>query len=609
MSWQGRVLRVDLTAGEAKAEPLNRDWAQAYMGQRGLASKYLFEEIDPTTDPLSPDNKLIIATGPLTGTMAATGGRWSAVTKGPLTGTIACSNAGGKFGGELKLAGWDLVILEGRAPRPVYVSIQDQEVRILDAEGFIWGDGIWDAEDKIRARHQDPEIKVCGIGIAGEKLNRYACLISDKDRAAGRSGVGAVMGAKQVKAIAVRGSMGVAVRDPDRFLRQAQGGIADLRDNEWRHRLVEGGTMPMLDVTNAYGSLPTRNCRQVQFEGTVQMNAAAMLKKRRSDGSAHLIGNKACFACPIGCARVTHVDPEHFSVKGSTHYRGAKGGLEYESAFALGPMVGVDDLDAVQFANMICNEHSMDPISLGGTIAAAMELFEEGLLSRDDTDGIDLRFDNAQALVAAATAAGRHEGRLGELLALGSKRLCDTYGRPEFSMTVKGQEFAAYDPRAMQGMGLGYATSNRGACHLRADPYEDDFEFVRTEGKAQIVKDSQDAMAAIDSTGLCSFSTCAFGPRDYAALLDAACEGGWTEERYLETGERIWNLEREFNNRAGFTAADDTLPERVLNQPAPSGAGQGMTVQLAEMLPEYYAYRGWTPDGELPDDLKARLGI
>jgi len=611
MGWHGRILRVDLTNGVAKGEPMNMEWAQKYMGQRGLASKYLYEEIDPKVDPLDPGNKLIIATGPLTGTMASTGGRWSVVTKGALTGAIACSNSGGQFGGELKMAGWDMIILEGKSPKPVYLMIEDQECHILDAEGFIWGDGVWDTEDKIKARHQDPLIRCAGIGVAGEKLNRYACVVNDRDRAAGRSGVGAVMGSKLVKSIAVRGTGGVKVRDFGVFMERVKAARAKLDPSEGRAGMAASGTMPMMDITNAHGSLPTRNCRQVQFEGKNNINAAAMKRTRLSDSSAQLIRNKACFACTIGCARVSHIDPTHFSVQGEgvEKYKTVTGGLEYESAFALGPMVGVDDIEAAHFANAICNDHSMDPISLGGTISAAMELFELGVMTLEDTDGVDLRFGSAEALVAASKAAAYCEGRLGEFMAMGSKRLCEHFGRPEFSMTVKGQEFAAYDPRAMQGMGLGYATSNRGACHLRADPYGDDFEYVRPEGKAQIVKDTQDFISALDSTGLCAFSAGAFGVEDYAGQVDGACEGNWTIEKFIETGERIWNLERDFNNRAGFTAADDTLPVRVLTEPAEVGAGKGFTTMLDQMLPEYYTVRGWTPNGELGNALKARLNL
>ena len=608
MGWHGKILRVNLSRGTSDSEPLNMEWAALYLGQRGLASKYLAVEVDPTVDPMAPGNKLIIATGPLTGTMASTGGRWSVVTKGALTGTIACSNSGGHFGGELKLAGWDMIIFEGRAPKPVYLFIHDDQTELLDAEGFVWGETVWETEDRIKARHQDPLIRVASIGIAGETGARFACVMNDRDRAAGRSGVGAVMGSKNLKAIAVRGSTGVAVHDAGAFMRAVAAARAKLDPSPGRARLAGTGTMAMMDVTQAYGSLPTRNSRDVQFEGVAAINAAAIATARAGDGKASHVGNKACFACSIGCGRMATIDPNHFSIKGKDRYKGVIGGLEYESGFALGPLVGVDDLDAVTYASALCNEHGMDPISFGGTVAAAMELYETGAITDRETGGVAFRFGSAEALCLAAEWAGTGEG-FGKDLGLASLRLCEKYGHPELAMVVKGQEFAGYDGRSMQGMGLAYATSNRGACHLRADPYEDDFNRVTPEGKAEIVAKSQDRNAAIDSTGLCSFTKGALTMEDYAAQVDGACGGNWTADRLIETGERIWNLERRFNLLAGITRADDTLPERILKDKAKSGAGKGRVCELDVMLPEYYEVRGWDPDGAPKPETAQRLGL
>ena len=610
MAWHGKVLRVDLTRENWREEPLNRIWAEQFLGQRGLATRYLAAEMDPRAHPLSADNRLLIATGPLTGTMASTGGRWSVVTKGALTGTVACSNSGGRFGAELRFAGWDLVIIEGRAPRPVYLLIRDADLRILPAADFIWGATVWDTEERLRVRHQEPLLRIAAIGRAGEVGVRYACVVNDRDRAAGRSGVGAVMGSKNLKAIAVRGSRGVSMPDMARFLTAAVAARDTLNAHPGRVRLGRYGTQAMMDVTQAYGALPTRNGRQVQFEGASRVNAAAMRARRPSDGSTNLVRNKACFACTIGCGRLAHVDPEHFSVRAEEgrRYRGVEGGLEYESAYATGPMVAVDDLDACHYANMLCNEHGMDPISFGATLAAAMELFELGTISAADTGGVELRFGSAQALVWAARATGTGQG-FGRELGLGARRLCAKYGRPELAMVVKGQEFPGYDPRAMQGMGLAYATSNRGACHLRADPYSDDFQRITPEGKADIVRRSQDEIAAMDSSGLCLFTTTAWGLEEFAAQIDAALGGGWTVERLRITGERIWNLERQFNRLAGFTAADDTLPPRVLNEPAASGAAKGRVAELAAMLPEYYRLRGWDQSGVPSSETLSRLGL
>ena len=608
MGWQGKILRVNMTNGDIKAEDLRMDWAEAYMGQRGLGTKYLANEIDPRVDPMSPDNKLIFATGPLTGTGASTGGRYSVITKGALTNAIACSNSGGQFGAMLKLAGWDMLILEGRAPSPMYLVVENDDVRLLPAEDFIWGQTCWETEDRIKARHQNPNLRIASIGVSGENGCRFACVVNDRDRAAGRSGVGAVMGSKNLKAIAAHGSVGTRVDDPEAFGRAALEAMTKLNENPSRHRLGANGTHAMLDVTNAWGSLPTLNCREVQFDGAAAVNLAAAHTKRRSDGRANVQRNKACFACSIGCGRVATIDPEHFSVKDKPRYKTSLGGLEYESIYALAPMCGVDDLDAATYASALCNEHGMDPISFGASVSAAMELFDVGAVTLEDTGGVALEFGSAEALCWAAEVTGMSEG-FGKDIGLGSKRLCEKYGHPEFSMTSKGQEFPGYDTRAMQGMGLAYATSNRGACHLRASPYTDDFENIRPEGKAEIVKTSQDRIAAWDSSGVCVFAGNAWDVGDLVKQLAAALPGDWDEARFMETGERIWNMERMFNNAAGFSAADDSLPTRMTDEPAKSGAGKGRVTELAPMLVDYYQARGWTADGQPTNETVQRLKL
>ena len=600
MSWTGYILRVNLDAGTCVSEPLNRDWAGQYLGQRGLATKYLREEIDPAVDPLDPGNKLIFASGPLTGTMSATGGRYAVVTKGALTGAIACSNSGGKFGAEFKRAGWDMIIVEGRAEAPVYLHIQDGDAVLLPADG-LWGQSVWDTETLIRERHQDPQLKIASIGRAGEIGVRYACVINDADRAAGRSGVGAVMGAKRLKAIAVRGTLGVTVNDPQAFMAAIKAARAKLDPNPNRKRLADVGTHAMLDVINAFGGLPTRNNRDVVFEGVSKINAAAVKVPRVSDGRPNLVSTKACFACTIACGRVSTIDPKHFTVAHEPRYRRASGGIEFENAYALGAMVGVDDLDAVTYANFVCNEQGMDTISFGATLSAAMELYETG--------GVALTFGSAEALATMVQQTAKGEG-FGVDVGLGAKRLCDKYGHPEFFMGVKGQEFAGYDGRAMPGMALAYATSNRGACHLRASPYASDFATSDLDGKAAIVKATQDERAAThDSAGICMFTAGALDLDDIAGQIEAACGGGWTGDRLRETGERIWNLERLFNLEAGFTAADDTLPDRILKEPAPEGSAKGKTAELGRLLPEYYALRGWDEHGVPKAETLSRLGL
>jgi aldehyde:ferredoxin oxidoreductase len=604
MSWQQQILRVNLTTGSCDIEPLNMAWANEYLGQRGLGSKYLLEEMDPTVDSLSPENKLVIATGPLTGTMASTGGRWSVITKGPLTDAIACSNSGGKFGAELKLAGYDLVIIEGKSEKPVYLHIENEKVELCEASE-IWGKTVWETEGLLQKKYSDPLMRFASIGQAGEDLCRYACIVNDLHRAAGRSGVGAVMGSKNLKTIGVRGTVGVKSANPEHFMKTVNAVNARMNDREGMSR---DGTLDMIDVTNSIGSLPTRNNRQVRFEGTEKLNPNAM-QTPNENGHTNLITNGACFGCTIGCGRICKIDPTHFSVKDKPQYHKASGGLEYESAYALGAACGVDDIDAATYAGFLCNEYGMDPISLGGTIAAAMELFDIGAITEKDTGGIKLEFGSAQALVTISEMTARSEG-FGKDIAMGSKRLTAKYGHPELSMSVKGQEFAGYDGRSMQGMGLAYATNNRGACHMRADPYESDFDTTEIEGKAAIVKNSQDEISFIDSSGLCLFpGGCGWTLSDYLELVDGACEGSWDMDRLKQTGERIWNLERQFNLLAGLSKADDTLPKRILEEPAEVGIGKGLVCRLDEMLPEYYELRGWDEDGRPKADTLARLGL
>jgi len=606
MSWQERILRVNLSDGTSSIEPLNLEWANDYLGERGLASKYLIESMDPKADAMSPENVLIFATGPLTGTMASTSGRYAVVTKGPLTNAIACSNSGGKFGAELKFAGFDLLILEGRSPEPVYLHIVNDQVELLPADD-LWGCTVWQTEEWIKSRHQNPLLKIASIGVAGENGVRYACVVNDLHRAAGRSGVGAVMGSKNLKAVAVHGSVGVRVKDPKRFMQAVVETKDQLENNRGRKGLTKYGTNAMMDTMQEFGGLPTRNFEAVQFEGYDKIDARAMMKAK-PNGHVNLLTNKACFGCTIACGRIAHIDETHFTIVNRKEYWHASGGLEYETAYAFGPLVGVDDIDALTFAGFLMNEHGMDPISFGGTLSAAMELYQMGVITTDDTDGIALEFGNAEALTVMAEKTGKYEG-FGQVLGLGSRLMCEKYGHPELSMAVKGQEFAGYDARALQGMGLGYATSNRGACHLKHDVFAEDMEDQSGKGKAIPCKESQDRVAMIDSTGLCLFTTAAWGMEEFCKQIDAACAGDWSVERLTTIGERVWNIERQFNLAAGLTAADDTLPKRLLEVPAPGGAAKGKVCELDVMLPEYYSARGWGKDGVPTKETLKRLGL
>jgi len=616
MSWSGNVLRVNLTKGTCTSEPLNMEWAREYIGQRGLATRYFVEEVDPKVDPLAPENHLIFATGPLTGTMASTGGRYSVITKGPLTGAIACSNSGGFLGAELRSAGWDMVILEGKSVKPVYLNIENDKAELLAADE-IWGKSVWETDEILHKKHQDPQLRIAACGRAAETGCLYSAIVNDLHRAAGRSGVGAVMASKNLKALAVRGTKGVGnIKDPARFMQTTAEQKKVLADHAVTGEgLPTFGTQVLMNVINESGALPTRNMRESQFDGAHNISAEQMAEPRKSDGKPNLTRNAACFACTIACGRISTIDKGHFTVENKPQYWGNSGGLEYEAAWALGADTGVDDLDALTYANFICNEDGFDPITFGATVAAAMELFEIGAITTEHTGGVELKFGAAAALTWAAEQVAIGEG-FGADLALGSKRLCEKYGHPELSMTVKGQEFPAYDPRGIQGMGLAYATSNRGACHLRGYTVASEIlgipektDPLETDGKAGLVKAFQDVTAAWDSTGLCLFTSFAWTLDNVAPQMDAACEGEWTSDRLLEAGERIWNLERDFNAKAGFTAADDTLPPRLLEERAKTGPAEGKVTGLAEMLPEYYQERGWTADGQITDETRSRLSL
>jgi aldehyde:ferredoxin oxidoreductase len=591
MGWVGKVLRVNLTQGRCTAEDLNWEWAAKYLGARGLGSKYLASEIDPRVEPLSAANKLIFATGPLTGTMAATGARYSVICKGALTGTIACSNAGGFFGAELKRAGWDLVIFDGMAAQPVYLLIENDRATVHSAASLS-GRSCRETEQILRQRH-DPRLRVAAIGRAGEHLVRYSGVVGDGIRVAGRSGAGAVMAAKNLKAVAVRGAGEVAVRDAGAFAEAADRGRHLLGIHPVTGQaLPADGTLVLMNLLNEAGALPTRNHQAVQFEGAYGIS---------SEGLAQPSG-QGCFNCPITCTRAP-APP------------GSSRGPEYVSAGALGAATGVGDPAVLMSINQLCDDHGMDTVSFGATVAAAMELYELGAVTERHTGGLELRFGSAEALLALAEQTVNGNG-FGVEIGQGSRWLCERYGHPELSMSVKGLELPAYDPRALQGMGLAFATSNRGACHLRGNTVNsemlglpDKTDPRSTVGKAELVKRQQDVAAAFDAAGICLFTSYAWGLGDLAAQVDAACPGGWTAERLLEIGERIWTLERQFNLAAGISSRDDTLPRRLLDEPIESGPAKGQVNRLGEMLPEYYRLRGWTAAGVPTNETLSRLAL
>ena len=609
--WTGKILRVDLTRGVITKEDTNPQWAKDYIGGRGLGAKYLSEEVDPRVDPLSPDNKIIFATGPLTGTNASCGARYMVVTQSPLSGTITTSNSGGHWGPELKFAGYDMVILEGKAPKPSYLWIYNDKVEIRSAED-IWGKGVWDTEDSIRAHVGVPRAIIASIGPAGENLVRFSAIINDKHRAGGRNGVGAVMGSKNLKAIAVKGTGGVRVASPDAMMRSTWAQKNKLKENPVTGQgLPTYGTPILTNIINEHGGLPTNNNQMTVFDDAENISGETMTDTR-------LVTKKACFACTIACGRVTRLPGEaadKFMV--TTHpmnWRNAGEGPEYETSWAIGADCGVGDLDAVIKANYLCNDLGMDTISFGVTLAAAMELYEKGYVTENET-GMPLNFGSGEALVAMAERTGYRKG-FGNELAEGSKRMTQKFQHPEFFMGVKGQEFAGYDARTFQGIGLGYATSNRGACHLKAYTIASEVfgipekvEPSAAEGKPELTKIFQDLTSTLDSTGLCLFLTFGIGLEDMQPILVAATGIDYSVDDWMKAGERIWNLERIWNMKAGITGKDDTLPKRMLEGAIPGGPAKGQVSRLDEMLPEYYKLRGWNEDGKPTAEKLVELGI
>ena len=596
--WLGKILRVNLTKGETKTEEMDKDLAAKFVGGRGLGSKIFCDEVNPQMDPFSSDNKLIMATGPLTGTSASASGRYMVVTKSPLTGTIASSNSGGHFGAELKYAGFDLIVIEGKAKDPVYLFVEDGKAELRDAK-HIWGKTTHETTDQILSE-TDMDARVACIGPAGEKLVRFACIINDKHRAAGRSGVGAVMGSKNLKAVAVKGSGSVTVANKDAFRKATLDRFQKIKASVVTSQgLPKYGTAVLINVINQHGILPTKNFREGVFEGAEKISGETMAEEI-------LIRNRACFSCPIACGRVTRVTNPKYGYFGE--------GPEYEPDWALGACCGVDNLEAIGKANYLCDTLGLDSISAGVTIACGMELFEKGIITAKEV-GRSLYFGDADAVVEMIRATGYREG-FGNLLAEGSYRLAEKFGHPEYSMSVKKQEFPAYDGRGVQGMGLQYATSNRGACHVRGymispeilgvpqklDPFE-------TEEKAGWTKTFQDLTAVVDSAGLCLFNTFAFGGPEILEYLKAATGIEISLDEMMKAGERIWNLERLFNLKSGLTGKDDRLPDRIVKEPMPGGPAKGKVVELDKMLPEYYSLRGWDKEGVPTKEKLKELGL
>ena len=593
--WAGRILRVNLTRGEYSVEDLAPDLAMKFIGGRGLATKYLYDEIDPRIDPLEPENKLIIAVGPLTGTGVPSCGRAMVVTKSPLTGAIACANMGGFFASELKFAGYDMIIFEGKSPTPVYLSVMNDRVEIKSAQ-HIWGKLTGETEELIKVEIGDKwaarETQVIRIGPAGENLVKFASVIHPYGAAA-RSGVGAVMGSKNLKAIAVRGTKGVSIADKKIFRKATLAFWEKIRESKVTRRNIDYGTWDLIFMAKRLGGMSTRNFQAGELEELKDFDG----RKVRQE---IWVNSKSCYGCPRGTFKVSRVT--------DTEYAGEGVGPEFESWNQLGPMCGVSNLAATTKASYLCDELGMDTISAGVTIACAMELYERGYLSEKEA-GYTLNFGNERAMVGLVDKIGLRQG-FGDVLAEGAYRLAEKYGHPELFMGVKRQEMPAWHPQTRQDTGLAYATANCGACHTRG-VLDNTAVNAETEGQAARVRWGQDYIAIVDATGLCwslwGFWTEYIG--EMLTMLEAVTGVPYSEESLMLAGERIWNQERLFNLEAGLTTADDTLPRRILEEPCLKGPAEGQVVKLKEMLPDYYRVRGWDENGVPALEKLTELGL
>ena len=592
-----KIARINLSTGEIKVEPLDLELAHKFIGGRGLGTKILYDEGVATVDPLSPENKLIYITGPMTGAAAPSTGRYMVVTKSPLTGMIACSNSGGIWGAKLKHAGWDAIIVEGQAPEWTYISIEDDKIQLLDAREYL-GMMSEEMDTKLKEKH-GPTASVLNIGPAGEKQVLLAAIMNDKDRAAGRSGVGAVMGSKRLKAIVVKSSRIKLdnIADEEALKAATKRAMDVLMANPVTSSgLKQLGTAILVNIINNVGSLPTKNWQESYYEQAEDISGEALAEK-------YLVRPGACYRCPIACGRIINVNGH------------VTGGPEYEPLWAYGANCGNNDLNVIDECNMLCNEYGLDAISTPCTIAAAMELYQRGAIKEEDCAGVPLEWGSTKALVEWTKRMGNPETELDWLMSSGSARLCEHYGMPELSMSVKKQEMPAYDARGIQGIGITYATSNRGGCHVRGYMISPEvlglpqqLDRTVTDDKAAWAKTFQDLTAVIDSMGHCLFTSFAMGAPEYTDLLNAATGTSWTVEQVLEIGDRIYNIERMFNKAAGMKPEDDRLPKRLLNDPIVNGPSKGMVSQLPLTLPQYYEARGWVNAFPTDETLK-KLGL
>jgi len=584
MAYTGKVLRVNLNTGSAKTEELNKQWADEYLGGKGLAIKYLYEELQPGVDPWSEDNKLILMTGPLTGTIAPNSGKLAVAAKSPATGTILDCSIGGHFAPQLKYAGYDAVIIEGKAKMPVYLYIEDDKVELRSAEA-LWGQGAHETEHTIAESLGD--VVTLAIGQAGENLLPIACISSELYRQAGRGGIGSVMGSKNLKAISVRGTGGLDAPD----IRKVSTALNKIKkedtmddENMWAY---SDGTPMIVELSQEAGILPTRNFQDGSFEGYKKIDSEAV--------KGVLKAKKACFACPLACGNYVET--------GKTMVEGP----EYETIALCSSNCGIDDLEALIEFNRLCDDYCLDTISAGSTVAFAMELTEKGI------HDFGIRFGDVEKFLQMPGLMSRREG-VGADLADGVAAVAEKYGGEDFAMHVKKLEIPGYEPRGSFGMGLAYGTADRGACHLRAwpPPLEafGDMDPFTSEGKAEMVVEMQDDNAVKFSAIFCDFW--ALSTERMAEVLSLFIGREITADELTEIGERVYNLSRLFNEREGFDRKDDYLPKRIYNDKLLSGKTEGKLMPLEEyekMLSEYYKIRGWDEDGKITEAKKKELGL
>ncbi len=593
----GKILNVDLSKGSINIESTDEKIAKKYIGGKGYALYLLYQILKEKEDidAFGEENVLIFATGPGTGVVGfPSPGRYHVMAlKSPLTGSIGSGNSGGSWGPFLKFAGFDAVVIKGASKEPVYIEIADGKAELKDASQ-LWGKNTFDT---CKILKKGKNASVACIGPAGENKVLLSCIINDEHRAVGRTGLGAVMGSKKLKAIAVSGDKKVEVAKPEEYKKVSKDCLEKLRKNPVTGEgLPTYGTAVLVNIINSVGALPFKNWKTGYNKDADKISGETMSKE-------YLIKKKACWGCVIACGRVTKVEKGPYQLSYSE-------GPEYESIWALGNDTGVMDFGAVIKANHICDELGMDPISLGSTIACAMELNEKGYIKEEELQGIDLKFGNAAALVELVEKTAYKDG-FGKYLALGSKKLAEKFGAPDLSMSVKGLEMPAYDPRAIKGIGLNYATANRGGCHVTGYTVAPEvvgipekIDPLSPEGKAKWVKIFQDLTCVVNSTVNCLFTTFAIGAKDYAELLSAVTGWDISEEEIMKIGERIYNLERVMINKLGFDGKDDVLPKRLLEEKMPEGAGKGQVVELEKMKKEYYELRGWENGKPTKEKLK-----